>query len=194
MSNGDETLKLSKPSKQSLHKGEKKKTVPKKRTEIIDATKRPREFELYCIWKSLPPMMLAPVSGTTNDVIEKLRIEDPTILELIKLRTQTDFAEYFGLGNNTLTAWNVLVAKRDTLVDIRKWAKTLTKNVLFSMYNNAMSKGGTSFKDRENYLKVIEQWSDKLDVKHDVGDTLADILRASLAKHEKNTDTTKHNA
>lgn len=194
MSKQEQTIKLSKPSKQALPKEQKKKTVSKKDTEVISATRKPREFELYCIWKSLPPMMLAPVSGTVSDVIEKLRIEDPTILELIKLRTQTDFAEYFGLNVNTMTEWNKLVAKRDTLVDIRKWAKTLTKNVLFSMYNNAMSKGGTSFKDRENYLKVIEQWSDKLDVKHDVGDTLADILRASLAKHGKNTDTTKHNA
>lgn len=193
MSNPDQSIQLSKPSKQSLPKVQKKKTVSKKDTEIVAATKRPREFELYCIWKSLPPMMLAPVSGTVNDVIEKLRIEDPTILELIKLRTQEDFAKYFDINKNTLVDWNRLVAKRDTLVDIRKWAKTLTKNVLFSMYNNAMSKGGTSFKDRENYLKVIEQWSDKLDVKHDVGDTLADILRASLAKHGKNT-ATKHDA
>lgn len=192
MSKAEESITISKPEKVKVPK-EKKPTVSKKDTEIVAATRKPREYELYCIWKALPPMMLAPVSGTTNDVIEKLRIEDPTILELIKLRTQIDFGKHFDVNINTLTDWNKLVARRDTLVDIRKWARVLTKNVLFSMYNNAMSKGGTSFKDRENYLKVIEQWSDKLDVKHDVGDTLADILRASLAKHGKNTDT-KHNA
>lgn len=154
---------------------------------------KPQEFELYCLWKTLPPMMIAPVAGTVNDVIEKLRIDDPVILELVKIRTQVDFAKRFGLNKATLSEWNSQITKRDTLADIRVWAKKLTKNVLFSMYSNAMSKGGTSFKDRENFLKVVEQWSDKLDVKHEVGDTLADILRNSLKQHGKSPSSATSN-
>lgn len=149
-----------------------------------------REFELYCLWKSLPPMILSPVAGTVNEVIEKLRIDDPIILELINIKTQKEFAAHFNLDATTLTGWNMDISKRDTLSDIRVWAKKLTKNVMFSMYNNAMTKGGTSFKDRENFLKVIEQWSDKLDVKHEVGDTLADILRNTLKQHGKSPSST----
>jgi len=139
-------------------------------------------------------MILSPIAGTVNEVIEKLRIDDPIILELIKIKTQKQFAEHFDLDQTTLTGWNMDISKRDTLADIRVWAKKLTKNVMFSMYNNAMTKGGTSFKDRENFLKVIEQWSDKLDVKHEVGDTLADILRNTLKQHGKQPSSTTGNS
>lgn len=185
-----DTERLSPPvPKKVLPKDDKKAKDKKKPTDPI----RKREFELYCIWKSLPPMLINSVAGATNEVIEKLRIDDPVILELSKIRTQKDFAKKFDLDENTLTGWNFEVSKRDTLADIRTWAKKLTKNVMFSMYNNAMAKGGTSFKDRENFLKVIEQWSDKLDVKHEVGDTLADILRNSLKQHGKSTASTTAN-
>jgi hypothetical protein len=175
--------------KKILPKGNKKATD--KKTPIVP--NRKQEFELYCIWKSLPPMLISSVAGATNEIIEKLRIDDPVILELSKIRTQKDFAKKFDLDEATLSGWNMEVSKRDTLADIRTWAKKLTKNVMFSMYNNAMAKGGTSFKDRENFLKVIEQWSDKLDVKHEVGDTLADILRNSLKQHGKSTASTTAN-
>lgn len=150
-----------------------------------------REFDMYCIWKSLPPMIISPNKGTVDEVLEQLRIDDPILIELAKLRTQGDFAKHFNVSPDTLTDWNKLINKRDTLADIRVWAKRLSKNVILSMYNNAMKSDSKAYKDRENFLKVINQWSDKLDVKHDVGDTLADILRAGLST--KNHDNERNN-
>jgi len=141
-----------------------------------------REFDMYCIWKSLPPMIISPNKGTVDEVLEQLRIDDPILIELAKLRTQGDFARHFNVSPDTLTDWNKLINKRDTLADIRVWAKRLSKNVILSMYNNAMKSDSKAYKDRENFLKVIEGWSDKLDVKHEAGETLADILRAGLAQ------------
>lgn len=125
-------------------------------------------------------MIISPTKNTVDEVIEQLRIDDEVLIELAHIRNQTEFAQKFDLSIDTLTDWNKLIRKRDTLADIRVWAKKLTKNVMLSMYSNAMSKGGTSFKDRENFIKVIEGWNDKLDIKHEAGDTLADLLRQSL--------------
>lgn len=136
-------------------------------------------------------MIISPNKGTVDEVLEQLRIDDPILIELAKLRTQGDFAKHFNVSPDTLTDWNKLINKRDTLADIRVWAKRLSKNVILSMYNNAMKSDSKAYKDRENFLKVINQWSDKLDVKHDVGDTLADILRAGLST--KNHDNERNN-
>lgn len=150
-----------------------------------------KEFDMYCIWKSLPPMIISPNKGTVDQVLEQLRIDDPMLIELAHIRTQGDFAELYGVEKSTLTEWNKLINKRDTLADIRIWAKRLSKNVILSMYNNAMKSDAKAYKDRENFLKVIEGWSDKLDVKHEAGDTLADILRAGLST--KNHDNERNN-
>lgn len=140
-----------------------------------------REFEMYCLWKSLPPMIISPNKGTVDEVLKNLSIDDEIITELARIKTQTDFSKMYNVEKSTLTEWNKKINKRDTLSDIRVWAKRLSKNVVLSMYNNAMKSDTKGYKDRENFLKVIEGWSDKLDVKHDAGDTLADILRAGLS-------------
>lgn len=157
-----------------------KKRGPKTHMDI----KKEKEFELYTVWRSLPPMMIRPVKGTAFEVADKLGIDDETIRELMGISSQTEFAKRYKVDQATLTKWNRLISKRDTLEDIRNWAKYLTKNVMLSMYQNAMTNGRTSFKDRENFLKVIEQWSEKLDIKHDVKDTLADIIKAGLGKKD----------
>lgn len=178
------TLKLDKPEKKVVAK-----RAPRKKNEEPIQNK-PKEYELYVIWKSLPPMMINPSKGTVDEVMEKLGIDSPLLLELANIKTMTAFAEKYDVNRRTLWHWNTLIAKRDTLGDIRVWAKMLTKSVVLSMYNNAIMKGGTSFKDRENFLKVIEKWSDKLNLEHNVGDSLADILRSSLAKKKNDTGNT----
>ena len=61
-----------------------------------------REFDMYCIWKSLPPMIISPNKGTVDEVLEQLRIDDPILIELAKLRTQGDFAKHFNVSPDTL--------------------------------------------------------------------------------------------
>lgn len=150
--------------------------------------RKQREFDLYCIWKSLPPIIISPNKETVDECLDRLRIDDPMIRELANIRTQGQFAEKYGVSQDVLPDWNKLIVKRDTLADIRVWAKSLSKNVMMSMYQNAMSNDVKGYKDRENFLKVIEGWSEKLDLKHEVGDTLADLLRAGLAQRNGNTD------
>lgn len=153
-----------------------------------------REFDMYCIWKSLPPMIISPNKGTVDQVLEQLRIDDPVLIELANIKNQTEFAKHFNVSIDSLTDWNKLINKRDTLADIRIWAKRLSKNVILSMYNNAMKSDAKAYKDRENFLKVIEGWSDKLDVKHEAGDTLADILRAGLSTKNHDNERTNEQA
>ena len=75
---------------------------------------------------------------------------------------------------------------RSLMADIRKWAAPLVRNVIASMYNNAMKKDPRAYKDRENFLKVIAEWHEKIGVQHDVGENLADIL---LGKYDDKTIT-----
>ena len=129
-----------------------------------------REFDMYCIWKSLPPMIISPNKGTVDEVLEQLRIDDPILIELAKLRTQGDFAKHFNVSPDTLTDWNKLINKRDTLADIRVWAKRLSKNVILSMYNNAMKSDVklNSIPQRDEYIYMNDKYYDVLNVVHSI--------------------------
>ncbi len=176
----DEKL-LGSNGKKSALKRKKKSDTKAEEVRLIQI------YETYCLWRSLPMAFLYEKKNgqelLPEEIQEKHGIEDETIISLIGIRNQTQFCERFNVAKNTLSNWNKHVKTRDVLSDIRRWANTFTKNVTKSLYDNAMSKGGTSFKDRENFFKIVSNWNEKMAIEHNVGESLLDILKKGLSKN-----------
>ena len=137
-------------------------------------------YEDYCLWKALPPSLLRASGEKALKEAKKLGIDDPRVLALLNIGSQKEFAKTYGITEQTCVDWNKTIAKRDILADIRQWALPLTREVVKSMQRNALQTGFTSHKDRELFFKVINQFNDKLDVKHSVDNDLASILKRGL--------------
>tara|TARA_B100001123_G_C14781091_1_gene816608 strand:- start:248 stop:643 length:396 start_codon:yes stop_codon:yes gene_type:complete len=112
---------------------------------------RKREFEAYIAWKSLPTFL----KGQPQPVLKKTGIEDDMTLELLTIRTQTEFAARFGIKDlGTLTDWNKRIEAEGLLDDIYLWARKLTPNVVFALYKN-VSKNGKA-KEVKAWFELIE--------------------------------------
>jgi hypothetical protein len=112
-------------------------------------------FETYISWKSVPAFMR---KYDTTVLAERLGIEEVALIELIAIRTQTEFAQKYDVEPSTLSNWNKLIEKRDILPDMRQWAKKLTRNVLWSLYKTIMEKGDAN--SILLWLKLIEGWTE----------------------------------
>ena len=106
----------------------------------------------YGIWKAIPPVMrdLSP-----DELRKKFGIEDEMILKLMTIQTQGAFAKEYNVREGTLSEWNKKLDKDNPLDWIAQWAKHTTKNIVLAMAQNAMGKGGTSFVDRQTFMKTI---------------------------------------
>ena len=97
-----------------------------------------QEFTSYIKWKSLPTFL----RGQPEPVLIKMGINDPEVFELLKIKTQTEFAEKYGVRDlGTLTDWNKRIVEEGLLEDIYGWARQLTPNVVLALYKNVTKNG-----------------------------------------------------
>lgn len=156
------------PQKDNVLLLENKSTPEKSETEVFYLDR----FETYCLWKSIPAIFKYPpkdkktgISPSPREFSEMLGVDDLAILDLVDMRTQKDFAERFNLHMDTLTDWNKRVKARNSMEDIRSWARGLTKNVFASLYNTAVRKGGAM--EVKLWAQLVEGWEEKQKVEHD---------------------------
>lgn len=149
------------------------------------------EFEAYVFWYSIPSMLLRPPSDrqgvrpTTDQMLEALGIDDERVREFAGIKTQQQFAERFGLDRATLTNWNKIIAKRDTLADLRVFFRGLSKNIMLAMYNLAMNtKAPNSDRAQLNFMKIIAEFNEKTTVDHNLSENFFDGLKHALALPE----------
>lgn len=111
-----------------------------------------QEFEAYVLWRSMPSIL----RGQPRHVIEKLGIDDEIALELLEIKSQTEFAERFGIKDlGTLSAWNKRVEEMGGLMDsINRWAKRLTPNVVSALYREATKTGRAA--EVKAWMEIIE--------------------------------------
>ena len=99
---------------------------------------RKHELQMYIAWKSLPTFL----RGRPTPVLEKMGINDPVVVSLLKLKTQTDFARQYNIKDlGTLTDWNKIIQEEGLLEEINGWARTLTPNVVLALYKNVTKNG-----------------------------------------------------
>ena len=161
-------------------KTQKSKKPKKKRNNNprVDTPRLDREFKTYVLWKSLPPLLKNEIEKRP-EIYKNTGFGDNIVIEqLLKIRTQRDFAKTFNLAEDTLSEWNKTIDKRDLLADYRNWAKHLTQNLLMAMYNKGV-KYGDPYRV-ELWLKAIHGWSDKQVVEVEAGKTLADLMREDM--------------
>ncbi len=110
-----------------------------------------QDFSSYVLWKSLPSFL----KGQPRAVLEKFGISDEAMLQLLEIKTQTEFARRFGVKDlGTLTDWNKRIEKEGLLTSINSWARNLTPNVVFALYKN-VSKNGRAHEVRA-WFELIE--------------------------------------
>ena len=129
-------------------------------------------YELYCLWKSLPAFLKYPPkdkSGfqpTSRMFAENLGIDYEMVLLLLDIKTQTEFAERYSVSKDTLSDWNKTFGVRQSLQDIKTWAKRLSKNVLMALYNTAIRKGQAM--EVKLFFQLIEGWEEKQKMEHEL--------------------------
>lgn len=134
-----------------------------------------KEFEVYALWKSLPPILKGV---TPRDLEDKFFLDDEELIQLLQLRTQRDFAKYFDLDEKTLWRWNGKLKDRDLFADIRAWSMKLQKNVVMSTYRAAMLKDPKANADRKLFSQ-INGWGEEMTV-HNKGETLVELFKRGL--------------
>jgi len=154
-----------------------KKTVGPYKRDVYDA---------YVTWRSLPVCMRQKMA---NSVGKELASDDEKFGELLKIRTQSAFAEKYNVENSTLSNWNKLLEETDGLSDLRKWGQKLTKNILWSLYKNTVDKG--SPRNVELWLQIVEGWTSKNYTEHsnskaDFGNdySLAQMMKETINTHK----------
>ena len=109
--------------------------------------------------------------GMGREYLENLGIKSEEVLELAGIQTQKDFAEKYGLNEDTLVIWNkqkVPVEFQD--IDWRKWAAPLTKNVVATLYDRitGSEKGDGDAARIKLWLQAVDGYVEEQNVNHDV--------------------------
>lgn len=74
--------------------------------------------------------------------MEKFGLTDDLVLELLQIKTQTEFSVKFGIKDlGTLTDWNKRIDKDGLINPLNSWARKLTPNVVFALYKNITKNG-----------------------------------------------------
>jgi len=134
----------------------KKTKKGKKRVWDTKLVNREQDFQAYILWKSLPDILY----GKDTKTLEALGITDEATKELLKLKTQTQFAERFGIAEvATLTDWNKKIKDNNLLINPKELFKDKIKNVLTALYRNALIEGDAP---RVKLLfQYVEDWKEK---------------------------------
>ncbi len=127
-------------------------------------------YAKYILWKAIPPFIKKPPADrkgnvpTSLEFAESMGIDDPDILELVSIPTQTAFAQLHGISRETLSIWNRKLKTRDDMADMRTWARALSRNMLTSLYNHAIRKGNPL--NIKLWFELVNGWESKSKVEH----------------------------
>lgn len=118
--------------------------------------KMQRTREVYKAWLLLPRTYL----GAGEHVLASLGIRDPDAVELHGIRSQSEFAEKFGIAEPTLSHWKREMQDGNDFCDFRVHMQGLTKNVIGALYRHAISDGDAP--RVKLWLQVVEGWNERI--------------------------------
>jgi hypothetical protein len=112
---------------------------------------RTQDFETYAMWKALPSFL----RGQPRLVLEKFGIDEEIAINLLEIKTQTEFAKRFDIKDlATLTDWNKRLEKEGLISRMHAWARRLTPNVIFALYRTASKNGKAA--EVKAWLEIVE--------------------------------------
>ncbi|MHB0865286.1 MAG: hypothetical protein ACYC1Y_00015 [Minisyncoccota bacterium] len=154
-------------------------------------------FLKFIEWLAIPPK----VRGATPEILSKNYglPQDLFDQELLALRTQGKFAEYFNIGDpGTLSDWKKRIKREGRFkeqAEIKKWAQYLVPNVFFAFIQRALREG--TARQMELYLKLVFDWDPGEGLRTKRYEDVADkeliainrvISQAELREHYDNVD------
>ena len=137
---------------------------------------REREYQLFLIWQILPQ----EVRELGIAYLDQEGITDQHIRELAGIKTQKEFAQKYGLHQNTITEWKKrpVPEQYKELSDFRYYSKQLIKNVMPILYRG--------FKERKDpasakfLMEAHGEYIQKSEVKIDGTQELFDNVKIIL--------------
>lgn len=141
-------------------------------------------FEVYKTWYSLPGIW----KGLNEKKLVDMGIVDQVMIELLRIRTQTEFCARFNVHKDTVTKWNKLIDELeiDPLDEARKWASRLTKNVVAAHYRKAVKRFDPM--TGESWYKVISGWNEKKEIEHSGKLSLLDLSKKIADEKDKHKE------
>jgi len=131
------------------------------RTNTDFAPYKEKAFEAFILWLSLPSVLKRPpAKASISEFATSMGIDDEEVLGLIEIKTQKQFAERYEVNEDTLTAWKRTGQAQQAIEDLQRWARPLTKNVLFGLYNQCI-RGGQP-QHYKLWYQIVAGWSEKL--------------------------------
>lgn len=161
-----------------------------KSTELLNIQPlKAHEYAKYCVWKNIPAFFRNPPTDkkgnkpTPLEFAQAMGIEDDELLELVQIPTQGAFGEKYNVHIDTLSDWNRTPGVRGGLDEARVWAKGLTKNVIFALYNHCIR---TAYAPEVKlFMQLVENWKENstVDVKHHVAEVIYDVVPNKKIEH-----------
>lgn len=126
-----------------------------------DGSGRKYTRQVFALWCTLPDIF----KGMPQRITELLGITDPVTLEVLAIKSMTDFAEIFKCSVNSLTRWRREVENDDNyFTEVKRQFKPLTRNLVAALYRKAIEEGDAQrFKV---YMQIIEGWREQLGIDH----------------------------
>ena len=152
----------------------KTKDEPIERISLVESIKREKEANTkggrgikreicqsaFRLWLSIPDTF----RGMPDVVIDKMGIGDPDILELLDIKSQSEFGRKFDVKYEILSLWKSQMKEGESFDDVKAFFKKLTKNVLGSLYREMQKQGDAP--RAKLFMQIVEDWNEQMGIKH----------------------------
>lgn len=137
-------------------------SAKKEKKEWVPGRGKKREITqgLFKMWLSIPNTFRNMPDG----VSDKMGIEDETIMELMKIKTQSDFGKEFGVVAQTMVDWKHEWAENGEFAATKTFFRKLTKNMIGALYRKALIEGDAQ--RAMAWMKIVEDWTEQFGVRH----------------------------
>lgn len=107
---------------------------------------REKEYKLYLLWRSLPPLRNLDLKSFSQ-----------TEIELLSIKSQKEFAARYSLSEDILSDWNKLTITIEyRIFDWKFWAQRLTKNIIGALYREGIIYGDAA--RVKLWMEIVEDW------------------------------------
>lgn len=155
---------IAKVVEKNLEKAEKQK----------QSKSKPQEYKAFVVWLSLPAALL----GKTDDEYEKLGIDEPMYLRLLKIKNRAQFSREFGVSADTLTDWSKELSFLEGDQEMKKFFNTFTKALIFAFAREQLKR--PTSQGLETWFEIIKDRSKNLNI------NLSGSVKSDLPDEEKN--------
>jgi hypothetical protein len=130
------------------------KSVVVKTPKKVEHNQKRAEFETYKLWLSIPAQFI----GMQEHDLAKLGVTDQRLIELSKIKTNTEFSKKFKVNMTSLTDWGKeLKRDPDVLKSYVEIGQSLTKNLIMALYYAALKNGDAE--RLKAWMTFVEGWS-----------------------------------